>query len=202
MNWFERYGIPGLYFSSYIFLCVFSSHFDIGIVPKNENIELLLTILAGLSLPAGYILSIFSQLLYYKILCCYHIHRYALDSNKPEETLEGQMVKIFRIDLHVDNVDKCRWVSEWISKRVDVVAINNSVLFATIIGYALCNILHKQIFQADLPHTKLILMISSIIAAVLIWNTCLLVKQIKMFTKSLYKSKDSFLNEKTGKHNT
>jgi hypothetical protein len=190
MNWFERYGIPGLYISFYVFICVFSVHLDSCQV--EDGLGEILTIFAGVSLPAGYLISIFSQWLYYKLPFGQHVHRYAMKKDnlqtQPEELLEARMAILFRVKVDKEIVDQYRWPSEWLSKRVDVIAINNSMIVATILGGALSYVLHDQIFHSLLPQLGVILGVSILIIIIIILNTALLLRQVKRVTKALYES--------------
>ena len=61
LNWFQRYGIPGIFFC-----CLSLAWFYAATSPEIEA-EKLNTIIAGIALiflPTGYVLTIFQQLLY------------------------------------------------------------------------------------------------------------------------------------------
>ena len=201
MNWFQRYGIPGLYFSLYVFLCVFSSYFNVNEFCRIKAIgPVVLTILGALSLPAGYLISIFSQCLYYKVFYPQHIHRYIVPEHMKskedlEESLEAKTVEIFRVKAG-RNVDVYRWTSEWISKRVDVIAINNSIIVATVFGVFLSRLLCNYIFHRDLLHKDLIVWISITIIILMFWNTYILLSQVRPVTKGLYESQKKVTTRK------
>ena len=70
MNWFERYGVVGGYF---LFVLIMWAYAISGIKIDFSDTEKIL----GLSsiLPFGYLISIFSQWLYYSGLCGRSIHK-------------------------------------------------------------------------------------------------------------------------------
>ena len=134
MNWFERYAFPGINFNSYIF-CIILFFFP-DLFPSDANsIRNLVSLLAATSLPIGYLISIFSLWLYYILRCC-HLHEIAappaLRARFTEEHLiEAESAVLLRIHHPVETIDTGRWAQEWVTKRVDVIAISYSFITAT-----------------------------------------------------------------------
>ena len=137
MNWFERYGIIGIYYTilSSILLISLSS-----INIPDENIQFIIAIGAGLSLPIGYILSILSQNIYY-ILPWFQVHKKTCkEINSPsilkEIHLESKLAIINRLNCtDSKNLEQYKWLQDYIRKRWDVFAISSSMFWATIIAW-------------------------------------------------------------------
>lgn len=144
MNWFERYGIPGLYFV----LLVAAACYILG--PPCDTEEIAMTAFGGTlaaSLPIGYILLVTSQWLYYKVPW-WQVHHKAwkvakkdTDKELPEDGewwVEARATILGRWKLDEEKIpkgiEKGRWLQEWFAKRFDVLAINSALILATIIG--------------------------------------------------------------------
>ena len=145
MGWFERYGIPGIYFV--LFLATL--YWVIFGFPPSTNAQMIVAVFAvaiSASLPAGYILSIISMRIYYCYKKSWQVHygpwqqawgnqsKSIIDS---EEIVEAEVAVLGRLRIKSQEADKRRWFQEWCTKRMDVLAINHTIIWATFIGYGL-----------------------------------------------------------------
>jgi len=148
MNWFERYGIPGLYFVLLVtILCcvIFGLPYC-----KNQRDIAIKVFVATLpaSVPIGYILVIFSQMLVY----CDKIPWWRVHSEawkKAGEKTKNGADKEWWVEAEAtirgrwkctdkDNkIERGKWLQEWFTKRFDVLAINSALILATIFGWGL-----------------------------------------------------------------
>ena len=149
MNWFQRYGIVGMYFLVIAFLwlyCLGLSPIDLS---KWNEVKGFIAILSFAFLPIGYILSVFSQLLYYKGNLGRQIHKERLKAMKPadkqklgldcccdedEHICEIAMTAFDRFKNYGKDLEAARYLDMFITKRFDVLAINNSLILSTIIS--------------------------------------------------------------------
>jgi len=143
MNWFERYGIPGLYF---VLLVATACYIFGPPCDKDTAIQIFIAALSA-SLPIGYILVVTSQWLYYKVPCL-QVHHKAwkaakkdADKELPEDEewwVEARATILGRWKLDEEKIpkgiEKGKWLQEWFTKRFDVLAINSTLILATIIG--------------------------------------------------------------------
>ena len=210
MNWFARYMIPGSYFVLYI-----AALFLIYGIPFNINKDAAIAIIgaaAFISLPVGYIISIISQTLYYEISKPYWVNFPSYEKaffnkkriDRPiiflerEEFVEAWAAARGRLMIKETETDKRRWFAEWVAKRTDVLAINSSIMVATLIGYLLTLFLVFFIPSNDTREEKIfwiaiLLFISFIIFLCLISSIRLLCEQIKHAHDALY---DDLINSK------
>lgn len=157
MNWFERYGIVGMFFVSMAAIWLFCLFPDARAL-FNENHKILLdniVWLCGLSfLPFGYIIMAISQLWYYKIRSKSRIHcEYWKDlpeENKNkilEAEKDGKLVKFIENEEQLEavltyydryrkeNIENNKFLSIFASKRYDVIAINRGMMWAIIFSF-------------------------------------------------------------------
>jgi hypothetical protein len=134
MNWFQRYGIPGAYFIGLSLTWGYA--LDYCMIPTIDP-RMLIALAAIIFIPIGYIISILQQWLYLQFKCL-GIHRKAkieagIDfSGQPDDeaTIEARSLLLIlskRIPL-----DHNRFIQDWIRRRMDVIAINFSLIVATI----------------------------------------------------------------------
>jgi hypothetical protein len=210
MNWFERYGIPGLYFVLLVaafYHIIFGPPCDKGITVAAFGIAL------SASVPIGYILVIFSQmLLYCDRIPWWRVHSEAWkevwkeaknDANKGTEWwVEAEATILGRWGgSDKDTIEKGKWLQEWFTKRFDVLAINSALILATVLGWSLV-VLGWWLFQkppaVDLYRIGALFLISCLIVIVLICSNCLLTKQAKHvaveYYKDLIKGSDKYAN--------
>ena len=190
MNWFERYAIPGIYFVSLLvafYLIIF------GFPCEKQTIVTAFAAAISLSVPVGYILTIISQRIYYWLPRSCQLHSnawYHEAKNQPkskrmsEEIVEAKVAVLGRWKIKSDKSDKGRWLQEWFTKRMDVLAINCSLILATIIGWFLAFL--GLCFLKPLPATvkwyRLLLPVGITTLVIIFWlilSIQLLSKQIK-----------------------
>jgi len=179
LNWFERYGIPGLYFVGLMAGWVYA--FCPQII-RWENLDTLLGLIAALiaiSLPIGYIVSIIGQSVYLRWL---GVHGAAMDqlvrepegSNRDEPTrdeaiIEARTLLLTAHGLFLDPTNTHRYIRDWIARRMDVIAINQSLFLATllagiiaIIAFVICRL------QPGPPSAIAVIILSIISVAVIL----------------------------------
>jgi hypothetical protein len=200
MNWFERYGIPGLYFVLLVtILCCIIFGFPYCKDQRDIAIKAFVAALPA-SVPIGYILVIFSQLLYYKVFSWWQVHREAwrlanVDDEEEREDeewwVEARATVLARWRTsNEDKIKKGKWLQEWFAKRFDVLAINSALILATIFGWALV-LLSRWFFQkpliVDYCRIGVLLLISCLTVAVLVCSNCLLTKQARQVAAEYYR---------------
>jgi len=139
MNWFERYGIPGGYFSTTLFIiCIERGE----IIANTGTIAFFIFI----TLPLGYILVMCATWFHY-LHSPWRIHVETANGlardqaeDETEAMLEAHSVILFRMPNSKvnDKLNMEKRISEWIRKRYDVIAINSSIMFG---GFFWINIL-------------------------------------------------------------
>ncbi|MDD5130760.1 MAG: hypothetical protein PHS66_06935 [Candidatus Omnitrophica bacterium] len=157
MNWFERYGIVGMFFIAMICMwgfCLFSepSFILLNQIYQDKGFATLIVGFFGLLfLPIGYIIVIFEQLIYYRLNIWKKVH-YHYWNELPESKQKG-IIALEKIDnknwfpkveeksedelesllayydrMHMANVENNKFLSIFASKRYDVIAINRSLI--------------------------------------------------------------------------
>lgn len=161
MNWFQRYGIPGASFWSFLLLLIAAFYRDEF---SNEKLEIVGLIAVITFLPIGYFIFLTQQLVYYsfaRITKWGSISRAmelskAVDFNdkKPRWELDFEIEECLMIaNLHKkDNdgnsyIEKFNVISDWTRKRTDVSAINFSVILAILSSWFVAIILLPQCFN-------------------------------------------------------
>jgi len=161
MNWFERYGIVGMFFivmSGMCYFCLFPGARELFSNPEQLK---LIGGFCGLSfLPFGYIIMICSQRWYYsrkRIHCRYwqdlsvEIKNFIQNKEKEngfgelsekDQNNEAKMEAIFTYynRRYVSNLEINKFISIFATKRFDVIAINNGLFCALIFSFiaAIC----------------------------------------------------------------
>jgi hypothetical protein len=142
MNWFERYGIIGAYnlISIFIILTV-NKYFSLSDLTSNK--EIVIALFGFSILPVGYIVSIFSQFLYYHGFNGTQVHKEAVkslpvevksklnlfDSDK-EQNVEVKMTVVFRLSRFAKS---WQYLEKFGTKRWDVLAVNSAMILSTIL---------------------------------------------------------------------
>ncbi len=189
MNWFERYGIVGFYYVilSICWLRIFSGNWDWVIV---QNSTTIIAILAGISLPAGYLINILSQNIYYILPEELKVHKTAckdipsLPNYYDEKCIESYLaIKQRLLSSNNNNIENLKWLQGYVRKRWDVLAISSSMILATnlaaITSFLLCILPLPPL--AFLPNSILMLafsLLSVIIIGILWWSRNLMFDQI------------------------
>lgn len=150
MNWFERYGVAGTYFIVMTVLWlkgIYNIHLDTTIIGAG--------VLA--TLPAGYTLSILSQVFYYspcakcgvaKRIFGNQIHKKILRDLDPElkeelhlsdcsdeSICETKMTTFFRFRVFVgEKLNAQRYLADFATRRWDVLAINRSIMISIMLS--------------------------------------------------------------------
>lgn len=217
MNWFERYGIPGLYFVLLVtILCcvIFGLPYC-----KNQRDIAIKAFVATLpaSVPIGYILVIFSQMLVYcDKIPWWRVHSEAWkkagektknDADKEwwveaEATIRGR----WKCTDKDNKIEKGKWLQEWFTKRFDVLAINSALILATIFGWGLV-VLGRWFFQkpltVDYCRIGVLFLISCLVVVVLVCSNCLLTKQARHVATEYYRDlrKEENKTQTSSSHN-
>lgn len=153
MNWFERYSIPGGYFVALMVAWV--SVFYPSITQSLTTEVLAALILVGF-LPIGYILSVMAQWVYLK---WFGLHRQALrqaldrdqtasirfrNENEAEAPRDEAIIEARTLLLtvlgsvfagKVISVHNHQYIRNWIARRMDILALNHSVILASLFGF-------------------------------------------------------------------
>ena len=190
MNWFERYGIPGLYFVGLIAGWVYA------FCPQTihpDNLNSLLGLIAAsiaISLPIGYIISIIGQSVYLNWRRCLWrwrrlrgwlgFHGAAMDglvgastgSNRYEPTQDERIIEARTLLLTARgngplSVDTHRYIRDWIARRMDVVAINQSLVLATFFAGIIAFFVVSRL-QPGPPCDRAVIVLSIISVAVVL----------------------------------
>jgi multisubunit Na+/H+ antiporter MnhF subunit len=151
VNWFERYGIPGLYFVGIITGWVYAFCPQIICWEDLDTLFGLIAALIAISLPIGYVISIWGQFVYLNWRRCLYgcgrclrgwlgFHGAAIDRvgipspDFPiydEADIEARTL-LLSSSWGPFNVDTHEYMRNWIARRMDVIAINQSLFWATI----------------------------------------------------------------------
>ena len=180
MNWFERYGIVGIYYVIFSFgwLTAFSHNLF-----TPDKAQIVIAIGAGISLPIGYLLSIFSQYMYYSLPEKFQpkkwqVHKTVCGKIHPdydEKRLESNFVITQRLNKNV-LLENNKWLQDYVRKRWDVFAINSSLIVATFLAWIPAILL--SVIQSSLKLDNiliLILVFLSVIIIHILWRSrCLM----------------------------
>lgn len=143
MGWFQRYGIPGAYFcglSIMWFAALYHCQFT-EIVNSEHYVKIIAGVLAGSFLPGGYLLSVIGQIVYH----C--VPGFGIDTRArrvariqfeawPDRWLEyrQEAITVYQIiTTTAFSLDQIKWLLEWMSRRMDMIVINTSLVLATIV---------------------------------------------------------------------
>jgi len=165
MNWFERYGIVGSYFIVllYVILRFNLQRLGIAIEFSKGSMAVDAAIFVAASLALGYVISIFSQFLYYKgrnglmihgeiIKLCrqetgmdkYIQDEIKISENETEEDIEVKLTVFFRLKEKL--LKRFQYLGVFSTKRWDVIAINSALILGTYLLFISCTILKIFIF--------------------------------------------------------
>jgi|GEM_PF-2985456 len=215
MNWFERYGIVGMYFFMALFVwytCLFAAFKveETVLLIEGIPIKYIGALFGFMFLPIGYIIMVLSQWLYYKGIYGNRIHRKVFDQlsnklrikeitgipGKPSEAdAEMALTYIDRIKMKYKDIKKVESLAVWIRKRFDVIAINNGVLLATLLSFvsaAIIKSIVSSLYLLDIfRHTSLKLFIACsvlfiIIVIIMFMSQRKLADQIRKIVKLMF----------------
>jgi ABC-type multidrug transport system fused ATPase/permease subunit len=179
MNWFKRYGIVGGYFLCailgwYIFLSGSNYKDTFKSLIDKFQVGGLVGIATFLFLPAGYLIMVISQWLYYRFglsLTARSIHleiknklsdqlkRIVEDylnklgfGNKKdkEEAIESVLTYIARRWFNLPSQEQMRSLNEYNQKRFDIIAMNNGIAWATIFAFFIALIFRLYVCKINL----------------------------------------------------
>ncbi len=203
MNWFERYGVVGGYFL-FVLMMWLNAISDITInFGDAEKILGLASIL-----PFGYLISIFSQYLYYTGFYGRTIHneigeiiRNSKEFQKhielreafSEEENETIITCWVRMKLFNSKLESFRFLANFATKRFDVISINNSLIIATIMApltVVLGNIFLKEMQFRYNGMLWIISILSVSILVIVIISNGKLSNQILLLNKEIFNSRN------------
>jgi len=215
MNWFERYGIVGAYFLIMIlawFACFYPNINEILKVENGYVLKFIIWFFAFTFLPIGYVLSIFSQWLYYKLCFIRKIHRQifknidepshkanlkklGLDEYCDEVKTEAIITAYQRTKKLID-VEEMKLLKPQCTKRFDVISINNSIILCTILSAIMCILVacFKKSLSMEVCHL-IPFIFSGALIAILMASSKVLGDQIIEINKVLF-NRDNVLPEK------
>ena len=154
MNWFERYGIVGMFFivmAALWYFCLFPQGWEL----LNKGNVLFPKYVIGLCalsfLPFGYLIMVFSQLYYYLVNRKNRIHiRYWNDLRNQERDdilntekmmglpefnqnseIQVESILAYYGKTRIDRLENNKFLSKFATKRFDAVAINEGLIWAT-----------------------------------------------------------------------
>jgi len=202
VNWFERYGIPGAYFIG--LMVGWGYAFCPNLFTKSDNgWEWLFAIAAIVFLPVGYIISIFGQAVYLKWRCCFArcpklrvllgFHGAAMDRLSivppiPDEAIieaRTLLLSVSRRDLL--DVNTHEYMRNWIARRMDVVAIDQSIFWASVLAGFIASLLCLLRPGEPSPAPTIILSIISFLAIlVTICSFIVLRRQVIAVIEGIY----------------
>ena len=195
MNWFQRYGIPGAYFFMLTMAWVIALS-DLTIKKIDSDTGIIVSLAVITFLPVGYILSIFQQWIYYTRKSL-GIHREAaIRASFPpffpdvEPNIEVYSLKLIW-DYNQGTLDKHKFFNEWVRRRMDVIAINFSLLIATLLSPLIASFITYVYFKwnPQLLQMLFILIISFAIHLAVCLSRTILREQIIKALVDIYKVK-------------
>jgi len=216
MNWFERYGFPGLYFVGLTAGWVYA--FCPQIIHW-ENLDSLLGLTAALiaiSPPIGYVISITGQSVYLNWRRCLWkyqrvrgwlgVHGAAMDrlvresggsdsdiierlrdeSTRDEATNEARTL-LLTASRGPLSVNTHRYMRDWIARRMDVMAISLPLLLATLFAGIIALVICMLQPGPPCAVAVIVLSITSAVAIlVMIWSTRILRRQVIEVITGIY----------------
>lgn len=195
MNWFERYGIVGGYFSAIIVISLYlNQYIDLA---QNGN-ALLVAIFVALILPIGYILSIFSQWLYYFGWNGIQVHqeifkelndkckqKLGICEADKEALLEAKITAELRLSKISDDI---KYLARFATKRWDVLALNSALDLSNKIFWLF--LLMLKIFKSKLfcfTSSEILMIVLTVIISIISHQSYkVLAKQIVIVNKKIW----------------
>lgn len=145
MGWFQRYGIGGTYFCGLcvvrfagLYHCQFSE-----IITCDLKLKIAAGVLAGSFLPVGYLVSVFGQIVYHLIpgigidtraRRCAGIRFHCSWASNWLEYIQEAITVHQIMTTTAFSLNKMKWLLQWMSKRMDMIVINLSIVLGTIIA--------------------------------------------------------------------
>jgi hypothetical protein len=142
VGWFQRYGIPGAYFCG-LSIAWFASFYHCQfreLIKCELTVKIIAGVLAGSFLPIGYLFSVGGQILYHVV------PGIGIDTRARKRArvrfqswssrwleYRQEAITVHQIMSTTDfSLDQIKWLLEWMSKRMDMVVINSSLILASI----------------------------------------------------------------------
>jgi len=201
MNWFERYGIPGAYFVGLTSIWIFAMCPDLPLVAQAHNFDLqwIAAFAAIIFLPIGYVISVFGQTLYLngKFFGWRGCHTKALKRtggnislslSTNNEAINEAMALLRSTILPPFNIETQQYVRDWIARRMDVLAIDQSLFIATILAAVVgaCMFLFGSRQNSGLALIVLGI-VSVIVLLITSWSICTLRRQVIIVIKDIFR---------------
>lgn len=204
MNWFERYGIPGAYFIGLMAGVLYAFYPNLfKELGNGSDYKWLLALAAITFLPIGYIISILGQAVYLNwrrwfwkcrwLRGWLGFHGAAMDSLKKDESkdeskheaiVEARTLLLTASRKGYLSVHTHRYIRDWIARRMDVVAINQSVIWATVLAIIVARVfLGVPCRMAIEPLIVLIFII-----VVMVWSIIVLRRQVIEVIAGIYQT--------------
>lgn len=206
MNWFERYGVVGGYFLLLLIMWGYAISDIKNLFGPNNQFSFAVSLLGlGSSLPFGYLISIFSQALYYHNLSGRQIHneiseiirnnnKFQKKINLKDDFLEDKNETIITYWDRAGLKGKSfKSLDNFATKRFAVISINKSLILATLLA-PLCIVL-RNIFLWNMSFkfngpVYICLIFSAFVIVVAILSNSRLTNQIFVLNKEIYRSRD------------
>lgn len=201
MNWFGRYGIPGAYFVGLMVIWIYAIRPDLFKNAACPSPELLAASAAVTFLPLGYIISIFGQFVYLNWRRCFigfrrlggwlGFHGAAMDRLgfqliQDEAIIEARTLLLTASRDGPLSVDTHRYIRNWIARRMDVVAINLSVIVATVLAGIIALIFFHW-FPSSFAQAIPLLISSALVMAVMVCSIVVLRRQVIEVITRIYR---------------
>lgn len=204
MNWFERYGIPGSYFIASMAGWVYALYPSIWNPHTSRDLQSLVALAAVIFLPIGYVISILSQTVYLNWRRCFAgcpplrgwlgFHGAALDtisiSGAPldEAVIEARTLLLTASRKGPLTIDTHLYMRNWIARRMDVVAINHSIIWATVFAGIIALVAH--ILQPGSPSdiAVIVFIISAAVVKVMILSIGIMRNQVIEVIAGIYRT--------------
>lgn len=205
MNWFQRYGFVGAYFILLMGVWIWVWYPNIM---ENRDAQLLVAGAAIGFLPVGYIISVLQMLIYHewgpsqimrdaqqKVIGKKNFHQWPHD----EPTREADSLLLFVFPKNTwDELGAQRFTREWIARRTDVMAMNYSIVVATILASLLSFVmgLHsgRLTFAGDIQ-PLVVFVISVLVGLVMWWSRGKLAGEVITVVAALYQMSNELPNK-------
>ena len=190
MNWFERYGIPGIYFG----MLSVEIHFALVGLPIYDKAAVIIGAVVMGSVPIGYVLVVASQVLYYRFGFL-QVHRPAWNAvvnkwEKREWKVEADSTVPIRWRIGHERSDQGRWMQEWFMKRFDVLSINLAIVVGTGVAWGSTLLWHKEVLNTQIRwnvNLSALLIVSLGVVGIVTANSIILTRQARSVATSFYK---------------
>jgi hypothetical protein len=145
MGWFQRYGIPGTVFCGFFLIWVgafWYCEFD-KISDDPDALKMVGVLIAAFFLPIGYFISVIGQIIYH------WVPGIGIDTRaRRRERIQfgswadrwlewrQESITVYQImSTTAFSLDQIKWLLEWMSKRMDMIVINSSLILATVLAF-------------------------------------------------------------------